>query len=236
MHELPIMREVLSVVMRHSELSESRRLVSVTLEVGELRDMVEHFVQTYWRYITRGTPAEGSTVFLHVIPATARCTACGEVYPVKIMEIDKLSCPRCGHEKAALCTGDELRIDEVEVRTVKPQENIGRKEVKHVIRFSIVYPKTEGGFFDMEYYISKHLPMVKGKLGPMCVGVSAVEGIAAMDGSPPAFAAVGYVDLDVSDPEEFKAQYAIFAKEIRNDIANFTNIKPIAQLNTLIEA
>lgn len=124
MHELPIMREVLRIVARNSNLSESRRLVSVTLQVGEMRDLQEHLVQMYWRYITEGTPAEGSSVILEVVPTTARCSNCGAIYGVKIMDIDQLCCPICGSDKASLVSGDELFVDEVEVRTVKPGDTV----------------------------------------------------------------------------------------------------------------
>lgn len=123
MHELPIMREILHIVNKNSNLSDTRRLVSVTLQVGEIRDLQGHFVQMYWKYITQGTPAEGSQVIIEVIPTTAKCLQCGAEYRVNIMETEQLCCPQCGHDKANQLTGNELLIDEVEIRTVKEKED-----------------------------------------------------------------------------------------------------------------
>lgn len=112
------MRGVLNVIMNNTELNESRRLIQVTLRVGEMRDMVDHLVQMYWNYITKNTPAEGSTIKLITVPTTCSCNQCNNIYPVKIMEIDQLECPKCGHNKAKLLTGDELFVEEVEIKTV----------------------------------------------------------------------------------------------------------------------
>lgn len=113
------MRDVYKIVARNSNLSEERRLVSVTLQVGEMRDLVDNLVQTYWNYITENTFASGSKIIIHTVPVTCSCNQCERVYAVKIMEIDRLCCPQCGHDKASLLTGNELMVEEVEITTQK---------------------------------------------------------------------------------------------------------------------
>lgn len=98
-----------------------------------------------------------------------------------------------------------------------------------MLKFCIMYPKTPDGRFDIDYYRNKHLPMVKDKLGSICIGTSAddcIEGLAP--GSAPQFSAIGYVYLGLDNPEDFRRLYAPHAEEIRNDIPNFTNIRPTA--------
>ena len=112
------MREVYRIVSNNARLDNTKRLISVTLRVGEMRDLVGHLVQTYWNYITKGTNAEGSIIKLSVIPTTCKCNKCGYVYAVKIMEMDVLCCPACRFDKATLLTGNEMSIEEVEVKTI----------------------------------------------------------------------------------------------------------------------
>lgn len=118
MHELPIMRNILSVVTRSSQLSEKKRLVNVTLKVGALRDLEEEWVQRYWDYITRGTYAEGSKVTIDVVPTTCECSKCGNIFGYDVFTRKKPCCPECGSEQVSLKSGNELLIDEVEVKLI----------------------------------------------------------------------------------------------------------------------
>jgi uncharacterized protein (TIGR02118 family) len=46
-----------------------------------------------------------------------------------------------------------------------------------MIKVSVLYPNTEGKKFDMEYYCSKHIPMVQQKLGAACKGAAVDAGL-----------------------------------------------------------
>ena len=55
-----------------------------------------------------------------------------------------------------------------------------------MIKVSVLYPNTAGCKFDMEYYLTRHMPMVQQKLGPACKRMAVEEGIvggAAWDAS-----------------------------------------------------
>lgn len=88
--------------------------------------------------------------------------------------------------------------------------------------FTIYWPYEEGAKFDMEYYITSHLPLVKKLLGDVCTGISAEVGVAGMGGTPPVYLAKGYVQI--TSIEEFFAAYVPVSNEIAGDTANFTNI------------
>lgn len=100
-----------------------------------------------------------------------------------------------------------------------------------MIRFSIFYPHTQGARFDMDYYRNQHLLMVQTRLGAMCTSVSAQEGLGMLTpGVPPPYVAIGHLDLDVQSAEEFLEKYAPLGDEIRRDVPNFTDIKPVGML------
>jgi uncharacterized protein (TIGR02118 family) len=58
-----------------------------------------------------------------------------------------------------------------------PLEIIKVKE-ENVIKVSVFYPNTAGCKFDMEYYLTRHMPMVQRKLGTACKRMAVEEGIA----------------------------------------------------------
>ena len=47
-----------------------------------------------------------------------------------------------------------------------------------MIKVSVLYPRQDGAKFDMKYYLDKHIPMVKQKLGSVCKAVTVEQGLA----------------------------------------------------------
>ena len=101
-----------------------------------------------------------------------------------------------------------------------------------MIRVSVMYPTTEGQSFDMDYYINKHMPMVKDRCGAALKGMSILEGLAgAQPGEPPAFVCVGALNFD--SVEAFQGAFAPHMAEIMGDIPNDTKIAPQIQISEI---
>jgi uncharacterized protein (TIGR02118 family) len=101
-----------------------------------------------------------------------------------------------------------------------------------MIKLSVFYPSGPGAKFDMDYYVKKHMPMVRQKLGAICKGTNAELGIAGGGpGAPPTYIAIGHVLCD--SVEALQAAMAPHEKEIMGDIPNYTNITPIIQISTV---
>jgi hydrogenase nickel incorporation protein HypA/HybF len=115
MHELGVTEGVLKVVLRHAEVSNADRVVSISLKVGELHDIIEEWMQRYFDYVSRGTIAEGAKIIIHQSPATVMCEDCGKAFPINIRKMDKILCPYCSGIKVNLASGRELIIEEIEV-------------------------------------------------------------------------------------------------------------------------
>ncbi|MCC6467652.1 MAG: EthD family reductase [Alphaproteobacteria bacterium] len=99
-----------------------------------------------------------------------------------------------------------------------------------MIKVSVLYPHDHGATFDMGYYLDKHIPMVKQKLGAACKGVSVDRGRAGgAPGAPPAFVAMAHLLFESA--EAFQAAFAPHAKQIMADIPNYTSIKPVIQVS-----
>src|SRR6202007_2692755 len=104
------------------------------------------------------------------------------------------------------------------------------KVEENVIKVSVLYPNTAGCKFDMEYYLTKHMPMVQQKLGPACKRMAVEEGIAGgAAGAPATYIAMGHLYFDSVD--EFQIAFAPHAEAIMGDIPNYTDIQPITQIS-----
>jgi len=115
MHELPVTENILKVVLRHADEAQAGRVVSVSLRIGELSDIIEEWLQRYFDYLSKGTLAEGAALRIERSPVIFRCEDCGESFPVKVREVRKIECPGCGGDQAAFVSGREFFIQNIEV-------------------------------------------------------------------------------------------------------------------------
>ena len=96
----------------------------------------------------------------------------------------------------------------------------------------ILYPNGEGKTFDMDYYESKHMPMVAGFLGKNLKFYEIDKGIS---GSTPndkvPYLAVGY--FYVKDVAEYNKAIGQNRDAVISDIKNYTNIQPIIQISEI---
>jgi len=100
-----------------------------------------------------------------------------------------------------------------------------------MIRVTVMYPNAPGATFDMAYYTSKHLPMVKQKTGT-CRGIAAERGLAGgAPGSSPTYIAIGHLLFD--SVESFQSSFGPVAAEILADIPNYTNARPVIQISEI---
>lgn len=99
-----------------------------------------------------------------------------------------------------------------------------------MIKFSALYPNTEGSEFDMEYYTNRHIPLVQERLGAACKGVAIEAGLGGLEpGSPPTYVVMGHLYFD--SLEAFQTAFAPYGEELAGDIPNFTNVQPVIQLS-----
>ncbi len=98
-----------------------------------------------------------------------------------------------------------------------------------MIKVSVLYPKKDGGRFDMDYYLATHMPLVRQRLGATLKGMSVEQGLAGgAPGSPAPFAAMGHLLFDTIGA--FQSAMAAHGAEFMADIPNFTNIEPTIQV------
>lgn len=101
-----------------------------------------------------------------------------------------------------------------------------------MIKVSVLYPNTAGAKFDMDYYLAKHMPLVREKSGSACKGMTVDHGIVGgAPGAPAAYVAMGHILYD--SIEAFQAMFAEHGHVLLADIPNFTNVQPLIQISAV---
>jgi uncharacterized protein (TIGR02118 family) len=99
-----------------------------------------------------------------------------------------------------------------------------------MVKVSVLYPNSADARFDMSYYLTSHMPMVKQKLGAACKSMAVEQGVAGgAPGEAAAFIAMGHLYFD--SVEAFQGAFGPHAPAILGDIPNYTNTQPTVQIS-----
>ncbi len=101
-----------------------------------------------------------------------------------------------------------------------------------MISVNVLYPNTSGARFDMEYYLSKHIPMVKKLLGAALKGVTVEQGLGgAAPGERAEYSTLCRLLFD--SVESFQSAFGPHAGAVQADIRNYSSVAPVIQINEL---
>lgn len=115
---MAITSAVLKLALEHAGRIPDRkvkRIVAIRLQIGELREVVDEWMQQYFDRMSGGTLADGAQLRVKRIPVTVRCLACGTVFSVAVRELERARCPACTSAQCRLQTGREFLMDGIEV-------------------------------------------------------------------------------------------------------------------------
>ena len=102
-----------------------------------------------------------------------------------------------------------------------------------MIVVSVMYPASAGAKFDMDYYREKHIPMVGARWNACGLReVKVLHGAGAPGGGAPTYSVIALLTFDsAADVDQAVARHGA---EIMGDIANFSNVQPIIQVNDVV--
>jgi len=102
-----------------------------------------------------------------------------------------------------------------------------------MIKVSVMYPNKSGVRFDHDYYRNKHLPLIASKMGAALKYYTIDKGLAGgTPTSPPEF--VGMCHLLCDSLASYHSGFDPHAKELDEDIRNFSNQMPVVQISEVI--
>jgi uncharacterized protein (TIGR02118 family) len=103
-----------------------------------------------------------------------------------------------------------------------------------MIRVAVMYPSGEGKTFDHDYYVQKHMALVRARWGGF--GLVKIEVDRGLGGgapnAPAPYLAVGHVFFDTLT--SFQQASRAHGKELFADVPNFTNVAPQVQISEVI--
>lgn len=105
---------------------------------------------------------------------------------------------------------------------------------KGLIKVSIMYPYAEGKTFNMEYYESKHMPMVAAFLGSNLVKYTIEKGLASgIPNQPLPYMAIG--TFYVKSLSDYQTAIGPHRDAIRADFSNYTNVSPVILVSEMVK-
>src|SRR5215204_5255224 len=108
----------------------------------------------------------------------------------------------------------------------KAKKNNSAVVEKGLVKVAVMYPFAEGKTFNMEYYETKHMPMVAGYLGSNLVKYTIEKGLASgIPDQPLPYMAIG--TFYVKSLTDYQAAMAPNRNAVRADFVNYTNVTPV---------
>jgi len=113
MHELGIVFNIAKRIEKVAVENDAKKILSVTLEIGEVSTVVPEYLIDVWGWNCKKTPLlDGCELKWERIPAVTHCEDCGEDYETVA---HGKTCPKCGSLNTYLVTGNEVNIKEIMV-------------------------------------------------------------------------------------------------------------------------
>ncbi len=112
MHEMSIAESIVEIIRETLGEDNHRKLVSVTVEVGELTAVVPESLEFCFNAIIETTPYRGAKIHIKNVPLTGQCPDCEKEFPIQKFSF---VCPECGSRQIKILGGQELKVSELEV-------------------------------------------------------------------------------------------------------------------------
>lgn len=112
MHELGITQEIIKVIDREMLKHQGRKVLGITLKIGEMSAVVPDSLRFCFKILSSGTPLEGAELRIISVLLIARCEDCHHKFHVKEFQF---LCPLCGSVNHTILSGRELLIEQMEV-------------------------------------------------------------------------------------------------------------------------
>jgi uncharacterized protein (TIGR02118 family) len=104
-----------------------------------------------------------------------------------------------------------------------------------MVKVSVLYPNVEGGRFDMDYFVCRHLPLVDRVWGAALIRREIDAGLAGPGpGTRPTYVAMAHLYFE--SIESFQAALGPQHKELEKEAPEFTDITPIIQVSNLVRS
>lgn len=116
MHELPVTKCILGIVLRHAKAQGVERVLTIDLKIGALSDLEAEWLQSYFDTLGRGTVAEGAILRVHRSPLTFLCEPCSREFTSTREELESARCPTCSSRDVSVISGTGYTVESMEAQ------------------------------------------------------------------------------------------------------------------------
>lgn len=103
-----------------------------------------------------------------------------------------------------------------------------------MIRVSVFYPNEDGARFDMDYYRTRHIPLVREKWGPLGLVRAEIDrGLGGGAGEAPMYLAAAHLYFE--NVETFQKAATQAGQEVFADVPNYTSLQPRILVSEIVE-
>lgn len=114
MHELPIVKNILQVVLKHAVAHEVKKVLAIHIRVGEMSDLEDKWIQKYFDYLAKDNVVKGARLVIERVPVVMKCSDCFMSYEVDLKKDEAMACPECGSVNGTMVSGREYFIKNLE--------------------------------------------------------------------------------------------------------------------------
>ena len=114
MHELAITQSLLDTASDYAIKNNAKRVITLNLVIGDLSGIIDDSVQFYWDFVSKDTVCAKSQLVFEHRKAYMKCSKCGHEFH---MDDDLTPCPNCSSISIKVLSGDEFRLDSIEIET-----------------------------------------------------------------------------------------------------------------------
>lgn len=102
-----------------------------------------------------------------------------------------------------------------------------------MVLLSVLYPNIDGATFDSDYYVTRHMPLVRSRLGSKLKEFVAVNGLSGVQpGTAPEYRFMAHLTFESA--EAMGAGLGQHGAELFADVPNFTDIEPVVQVSEIL--
>jgi hydrogenase nickel incorporation protein HypA/HybF len=108
-HELSIADAIVTIACEHAA---GRRVASVEVRIGRLRQVVPDALQFAFALVAEGTSVAGARLEVEHVPVRVACARCETLSDAPDFPF---ACARCGGSEVEVVEGDELLVESLEL-------------------------------------------------------------------------------------------------------------------------
>jgi hydrogenase nickel incorporation protein HypA/HybF len=108
-HELALAHAIVAIARDHAR---GRRVTSVEVKVGRLRQVVPNALEFAFELVAAGTNLAGAALELEHVPVRVGCERCDSE---TVVDEFPLACGRCGSLDVRIVAGNELLVESLEL-------------------------------------------------------------------------------------------------------------------------